>query len=368
MVRPEHVALFLPSLAGGGAERVMVTLANGFVARGLRVDLVLASAQGPYLGEVAAGVGVVDLHAHGVMASLPGLMRYLREERPQALLSAMNHANVVAIWARMLARFNTRVVVSERAVLEPELQRPTSLRARLLPLLMRSSYRHADGVVAVSADVARDLRDLIQLDASRISVIYNPVVDATLDERARAPLGHPWFAPGEPPVVLGVGRLSREKDFPTLLRAFARLSARRPARLVILGEGEQRPELEALARELGVARMVAMPGFVRNPLAYMSRSMVLVLSSRWEGLGNVLIEAMACGTPVVSTRCPGGVAEILEDGRWGRLVPAGDAEALADAMEAALDDPSPPDVRRRAADFGVDKAVDRYLEVLGGRW
>lgn len=362
----KHVALYLPSLRGGGAERMMVTLANGFAARGLGVDLALAQADGPYLGEVAPEVRIVDLHARRVIASLPALVGYLRRERPQALLSAMGHANVVALWARDLARVPTRVVVSERAVLRPYLEDPKGLRGRVLPSLMRRLYRRADRVVAVSGDVALDLRNLLHLPQEHIQVIYNPVVGPDLAARAHASIDHPWFANGEPPVLLGAGRLTAQKDFGTLIRAFARVSGRRSARLMILGEGEQRRELEALAKDLQVGHAVALPGFVENPFAYMSRAALFVLSSRFEGLPGVLIQAMACGSPVVSTDCPGGPTEILEGGRWGRLVPVGDFEALARAIEETLDDPAPPDVRVRANYFDVDRAVDRYLHVLMG--
>jgi glycosyltransferase involved in cell wall biosynthesis len=171
--------------------------------------------------------------------------------------------------------------------------------------------------------------------------------------------------PGAPPVILAVGRLTLQKDFPTLIRAFARLRARRSARLVILGEGELRDELEALVAELGLTADVALPGFVDNPFSWMRGSALFVLSSAWEGFGNVLVEAMACGTPVVSTDCPSGPAEILENGKWGRLAAVGDAEALARAIAEALDDPNPPDVRARAAFFSVERSVDAYLAILG---
>jgi len=344
----------------------MVTLANGFAGRGHAVDLVLAKAEGPYLPEVASGVRIVDLGARRVVASLPGLVRYLCRERPRALLSALNHANVIALLARRCAGVPTRLVVSEHAHLSLSLSGEPSCRGRLMPWLMRHTYPWANGVVAVSAGVADDLAQAMGLPRQRIAVVYNPVVTDDMLARAEAPLDHPWFAPGEPPVVLGVGRLTVQKDFGVLLRAFAKLRAQRPARLMIVGEGELRPELEGLVQQLGLDADVALPGFTDNPYAYMRRAALLALSSRFEGFGNVLAEAMACGTPVVSTDCPSGPAEILEGGQWGRLVPVGDVEALANAMLATLADPQHPDVARRARDFGVDQAVDGYLRVMPG--
>jgi len=238
-------------------------------------------------------------------------------------------------------------------------------RWRFLPPLIRGVYPWADAIVAVSNGVADDLSSTAGIARKRITTIYNPVVTPGLQEKARATLNHPWFAPGSPPVVLGVGRLAAEKDFPTLLKAFARVRAVRKARLMILGEGRERATLEALAHELGVATDVELPGFVDNPFAYMARAAVFVLSAVWEGFGNVVVEAMACGCPVVSTDCPSGPAEIMDGGAYGSLVPVGDDAALAKAILSVLE--TPPDLERlraRAALFSVDRAADQYLEVL----
>lgn len=360
----DRVALFLPSLHGGGAERVMLTLAKGFAERGLSVDLVLARAEGPYLAEVPSSVHLVDLKAPRVLLALPSLVSYLRRERPRALISALDHANVLALWARALARVPVRVVVSVHNTLSLATSHAQNLRARWIPLCIRLFYPWADAVVAVSQGVAEDLIRLTGLPREKIEIIYNPVVTPELLAKAQEPLDHPWFAPGEPPVILGVGRLTEQKDFPTLIRAFALVRAQRPVRLMILGEGKDRPKLEALVRELGLQDDVALPGFVPNPFAYMVRAAVFVLSSRWEGLPTVLIEALACGTPVVSTDCPSGPREILEDGKWGRLVPVGDVDALADAIRMTLDAPDCLDAKARVGEFDAEKVVDDYLKVL----
>jgi glycosyltransferase involved in cell wall biosynthesis len=271
---------------------------------------------------------------------------------------------VIALLARAAAGGDTRVVVSEHSHCSMSLRNAESRRGRMMGRFMRWTYPRADGVVAVSAGVADDLAQAIDLPRARIAVVYNPVVTPAVLEQSLAELRDPWFAAGEPPVILGVGRLTVPKDFPTLIRAFARLRRTRPARLLILGEGELRAELEALAGELGLTDEVRLPGFADNPFAYMRRSDLFVLSSTWEGFGNVLVEAMACGTPVVSTDCPSGPAEILEHGKWGRLVPVSDVEALADAMLATLDAPTRPDVAVRAAEFNVASAVEGYLAVM----
>lgn len=361
-----RVAIFLPSLCGGGAERVMVTLANGFAERGLTVDLVVANAGGTYRKNVSDQVQVIDLAAKRVITSLPGLVCYLRSARPAVLLSAMDHSNIVALWAQRLARVRMRVVVSVHTTLSMSVKHSTG-RGRLIPYLAQWCYGWADSIVAVSRGVADDLSNTIGLPRKRIRVIYNPIVVPKLFEQAKAPLEHPWFCTSEPPVVLSAGRLTAAKDYPTLLRAISLVIRARPVRFLILGEGEERAGLEAMVRDLGLGDVVSLPGFAENPYAYMSKANVFVLSSAWEGCANVIGEAMAVGTPVVSTDCPSGPAEILENGKYGRLVPVGNAKALAEGILATLDAPTNPvELRHRAKEFSYDKIVDQYLEILYG--
>jgi glycosyltransferase involved in cell wall biosynthesis len=354
-----HIAIYLPSLRGGGAERVMVTLANGFAARGHRVDLVLVRAEGPYLPEVADNVRIVDLDRGRVLASLVPLARYLRRERPDAMLSALNHANVIAILARKLARVPTRLVVSERNSLTG---RPVGLAGRAIRVLMRWLYPAADGVVAVSQAMAEELVTDLGLPPANVAAIPNPVDVASLVALAQARPGHAWLGDGQPPVLLAVGRLEPQKDYPTLLDAFARFRSQREARLVILGEGSQRAKLDDHIARLGLTGVVELAGFKDNPFGWMAACDLFVMSSRHEGFPNALVQAMACGARVVSTDCRTGPDEILEGGRWGRLVPVGDAGALAEAMADALDDKDICDAAARASEFGVETAVDSYLD------
>ena len=354
------IAIFVPSLRGGGAERVMVTLANAFAARGLAVDLVLARAEGPYLPEVSAAVRIVNLDRGRVLAALVPLARYLRRDRPGAMLSALNHANVVAILARALVRVPLRLVVSERN----SLSGLRGWRGRVMLALMRRAYPAADHVIAVTEEMRDELVGQLGLHPVRVSAIPNPVDIDALRARAAERPDHPWLAPGQSPVLLAVGRLTPQKDYPTLIRAFAELRAARPCRLVILGEGGVRGALTALAAELGVAEDMALPGFVANPFGWMAACSVFVMSSRHEGFPNALVQAIACDARVVSTDCPTGPAEILDNGRWGRLVPVGDHAALARALAEALDDPAPPDSAARARAFRADTITVAYLDVL----
>jgi glycosyltransferase involved in cell wall biosynthesis len=359
-----RLAIFMPSFRGGGAERVMTTLALALADRGIGVDLVVAQGDGPNAPVATEGIRVFDLKAPRVLRAATGLVRYLRRETPDTLLSALPHANVVAVWARFLAGTRTRTVLSEHTTASLSASNAALLRARALPFFMRMTYPRADGIVAVSEGVADDLASLVGIDRSRITRIYNPVVTPQLAILAAKPLSHHWFAPAQHPVVLGVGRLTAAKGFETLIRAFATVRRHRPVRLVILGEGSERRNLLTLAMQLGVEEDVSLPGFVDNPYQYMRRAAVFVLSSRWEGFGNALVEAMACGTPVVSTDCPHGPREILEGGRHGTLAAVGDHAALARAIVARLDNPGNSTAIQRAGSFGIEGAIDDYRAVL----
>ncbi|PNY83002.1 glycosyl transferase [Deinococcus koreensis] len=352
----------MPTLTPGGAERVMVNLARGFVERGHPVDFVLARAEGIYLDDLPPEVRVVDLGSAQTLRSLPGLIRYLRRERPHALLSALDHANIVALVARQLAWVPTRMVVTIHNTLSREIAQASGWRDRLTPTLVRRIYPLAGAVIAVSEGVADDFSRVTGRRRSQIEVVYNPVIAPDLEQMGAEAVDHPWFAPGQPPVILGVGRLIYQKDHATLIRAFAQLRRTRPARLAILGEGDERPALEKLIRELGLQDEVWLPGHLRNPYAYMARSAVFALSSRYEGLPTVLIEALALGTAVVSTDCPHGPAEILARARSGTLVPVGDVGALSQGILAALEAGGQPAADLRP--FGMSYPAQRYLELL----
>ena len=373
-----HLALFLYGFTGGGVPRVMVALANAFAAQGQKVDFVVLRADGPHRNALSSNVRLVELTSRALRfspirnrrryqerAAVPALARYLRSERPDLLLSAGARINVAALWARALARTHTPVVVSAHTHLTTHAK---SRGKGHLPWLARRTYPAADAIIAVSDGVADDLSKVANLPRERITTIYNPVVTPELEHKIQAPLDHPWFAAGSPPVILSAGRLTEQKDYPTLIEAFALLRAARPARLMILGEGKlprHRSELLKIAEDRGIAEDVDLPGFVENPYPYMARAAVFVLSSAWEGFGNVIPEALACGCPVVSTDCPSGPAEILDNGIYGPLVSVGDAGALAEAMASVLD--APPDgerLRKRAALFTPDNAARQYLQLL----
>jgi glycosyltransferase involved in cell wall biosynthesis len=367
---PEHndkLALLVPSLAGGGAERVMVNLAGRFCQVGHQVDLVVADLRGHSFLRVPSTVRVVDLKAKRTAFAVLPLASYLRRERPKALLATLAHVNIVALIARRLAGVPTRTVIREASLMSISASTTRQFRGRLVPFLAKKFYWQADAIIALSEGVADDLFHLLGLPPDRIHVIYNPVVSTEFHERAGRMVDHPWFAAGAPPVIIGVGRLDPEKDFLTLLRASNIVRRNRNVRLMILGEGPERFALESLAQELGMTGVVTLPGFVENPLPFIANASVLVLTSHFEGLSNVLIEALACGTPVVATDCPGGPTEVLGGGRYGKLAPVGDFKEVARAIEETLENPPDPMFLKSAAErFYVDAIARQYLEVLIG--
>ena len=359
----KRIAFFLPNLSGGGAERVAVNLLKGMLELNIPLDLVLASAEGPYLDQVPQEVRTVNLAAGRVIKAILPLSSYLKQARPYALISHLGHANVIACIAKNIANTKTRLVLVEHNTLSNT--KSKLARSRFVGPFMKYLYPQSDAIVGVSQGVSADLQSQLDLPVGRVATIYNPVIDNELITRSKTSVDHPWFRKGAPPVFLTAGRLSAQKDFTTLIKAFAILRKQVLARLIILGEGECRDELESLIDNLGITNDVSMPGFYDNPYSYMNRATAFVLSSRWEGLPTVLIEAMACGCPVISTDCLSGPSEILESGTYGLLVPIGDTLALSKAMLQVLDFPLNRDVLvKRGMYFSHERAVSEYLSLL----
>lgn len=357
------VALLMPNFGGGGAERMMARLARALSERGRRIEMVVCTADGPFTQHCGPDVSVVELGRRSVLASLPALVRYLRRTRPKVLMVTLDHMSVMAIFARWIAGVDMRLVI--RQANNPLAYRGGTVRDRLVVHLLRSLLKHADAIATGSQGVACDLIRWARLPSVKVHVVGNPVVDDSLAGLAQEDVNHPFFAPGAPPVILGAGRLTPQKDFHTLLRAFVVARRMRPLRLIILGEGPDRTSLEAFVEDQGLAADVRLPGFVENPFAYMRRSQVFVLSSAWEGLPGVLVQAMACGCPVVSTDCRSGPSEILAGGRFGPLVPVGDADALGAAIVATVSTPiEAAELREAISAYSVERSVTRYEAVL----
>lgn len=340
---PRHVgrvALLVPNLSGGGGERVTLLLAGSLQRLGYEVDLVLGVDDGDLRDEIPDGVAVALLGVERMRWALPSLVAYIRRRRPDCLLPTLPRTNVLGMLAARVAGGSTRVVPrisNTESEVASRLGRAST--GRLTLSAARRLYARAEVLIACSEGMADDILEHTP-PRDRVVVLPNAVVGPDLSVLKREHVDDSWFCPGAPPTILAVGRLEPQKNFCLLVEAFAMVRAHRPLRLVILGEGPERATLEQHARDLGVASDVRLPGFDRNPYRYMSRAAVVALSSDFEGLPSVLIEALACGATVVSTDCPSGPAEILANGRYGRLCPVGEATPLAEALEQALDNPA----------------------------
>jgi glycosyltransferase involved in cell wall biosynthesis len=368
------IAIFSPlgrdgGTSHGGITRVVVNLAGAFAEVGKRVELVTFAPDNPLaaLPGLHPDVSGFNFPPGGRLGHLLRLRSYLKDRAPAVLLAAGQRPNMIAVWCKRLFAPATRVFLSVHNAPTPGLRQLGTLRRRLRVLAIRLAYPWADGVICVSGGVANDLAGVSGMARERLTVIHNPAVSVESLQAERSRAMHPWLATGQPPVVLGAGRLTRQKDFPTLVRAFAIVAAERDCRLMIIGEGREREVLEPLIDELGLRGRVLLPGFVDDPIGFMGQAALFVLSSAWEGFGNVLVEAMAAGTPVVSTDCPSGPREILRDGELGPLVPVGEPQALAGAMLESLSNPTDPErLRARAADFLDTRVAARYLKRLFG--
>lgn len=360
-----RITVVLPRIEGGGGlDRIYTALAGQLHARGEVVDVVRVDTRYRDPAAVPAGVADVDLRAGRASRAVPRLARHLRRTRPRAVVAAAPMGNLLASAAVRLARVDPALVLCTQNDFTTLLDLAHQPKHRATLALLRRWYPRADALVAVSPGLADRVADLTGVARDRVEVIPNPVLTPAFLEAARDPVDHPWFDGQGPAVVVTVARLSPLKDLPTLLDAFARLRSRRPVRLAILGDGPERARLERDVAARGLVDDVWMPGFVEAPQRYVARAQVFALSSRSEGLGNVLVEALAVGTPVVSTDAPHGPRAILGGGTHGRLVPVGDPAALADALGATLDDPPPPVARHVLAPYDAVAVASRYLEVV----
>jgi len=344
----------------GGIGKVMLNLVNAAATR-LPVDLLIARRAGPDLLRLSPAVRLMELGD----ASLLALARYLRETRPAALLTNKEWANRQAVLARDLARVPTRIAFRVGTNLGAQLVRRHALKRSIRLLAMRLSYRRADRIIANAEGVAEDIVRFTGVDPARVVVCPNPTLPEDFAALSERPVDHPWLVSRGPPVLVAVGRLVRAKDYPTLLRAMARLRERHDCRLIVLGEGGERAAMERLAQALDLRAAVDLPGHDDDPYRYMRAADLFVLSSAWEGFPNVLVEALAAGLPIVATDCAHGPREILQGGRYGTLVPVGDDRALAEAIARTLLAPRDPARQRQAVErYRAGEATRAYLRVL----
>lgn len=377
-----RIALAIPHLGGGGAERAVLKLARGLIDRGHAVDILQFGKTNTLANEVPTearkfllkrertdgfrdrlhlsrrfGFRILRFLRRDLLSDARSVAAYIDAEQPDCILPSLPRAKLATLLAVCFSRLNPVIIPIVHSVLMNRRRRLRNLYAILFPI--------ADRILAVSDGVADSVALKLRIPRSRISRVYNPVAIAEINELVQAIPEHPWMLDDGPPIVLSAGRLARVKDFPTLLRAFQQVSRNRQVRLIILGEGSWRRRLEKMIRRMGMQTVVSLPGWVPNPYAFMSHASVFVLSSKFEGLGNVLIEAMACGCPCASTNCPSGPAEILDDGRFGPLVPVGNESELAAAIEHVLDSPPNKDMLpARAKAFSFDASLDLYERLI----
>lgn len=358
------IAIFIPSFRGGGAERAMLIFAAELVRRRIAVDIVVSSDSGPLANDVPPEVNVVNLSQPRMVKSIRALSRYLRNERPAVLYSTVVHANVASVIAAKLSGTNVPVVVRESnvPVTEPKKTISRWLTFKLIP----HTYRLARGIIAVSDGVAKELTALSPRLGSLMHVVATPVIYPELFEKAQLKSGHPWIDNPDVPVILGAARLQPHKGFVDLIRAFAVLRQERPLRLIILGEGPERDRLLEEVERLELKEHVSLAGFIANPFPFMKGAAVFALVSEYEGMPNVLVQAMALETPVVATDCPSGPKEVLVNGKYGELIPMKDQGALVAGLKAALASPRRPDASQHVQEiFGSYEATSRYLAVAG---
>ena len=357
------VAFYLSDLHEGGAENAMVILANEFASMGFEVDFVLAKATGGFLTRLSTKINIVDLNVRNKYLSLWGLVRYFQENTPVVMLSTLHVNNIMTIAAKKIARADSsRVVIRVATIVSGQIR--VFWKKALEKIVLSLVYPWADAIVSVSKTVSSDLSIFLNLPPEKIVTIYNPSITEDMYQKSRNELLHPWFQTGGAPVVLGVGRLTVDKDYETLIRAVFRVSKLMDVRLVILGDGDQRKHLENLAIELDIGDLVEIAGFVDNPFQYMRKASVFVLPSLWEGLPNVLIEAMMCGCPVIATDCPGGVREILDNGNYGFLIPTRDPDEMAKRIVDVLQGKKILADDQWLNQFKVENVIRHYMDIL----
>ncbi|WP_366657476.1 glycosyltransferase [Fodinicurvata sp. EGI_FJ10296] len=361
------IAIILPDLRGGGVERVRLVLAREFARQGHEVEFALMCARGELLEEAMAEFPIVELGAGRLRAVPLALARYLRRSQTDALLVAMWPLTALAVLGRRLARRNVNIIISDHGMLSRQYGGHGRFHGAMLRFSIAMTYPRAEARVGVSRGVVLDLAHLSGMDPNRFTVINNPVPFPSGASSAAVADAERRWGRAEGKRILTVGRFKSVKNHSLLLKAFSSLVRRCEASLMFVGNGELEPELRAQAASLGVDRRVIFAGFQPNPIPFYHTADLFVLSSDYEGFGNVIIEALACGTPVVSTDCPTGPREILEDGIYGRLVPVGDEGALARALEDALSvDWDTALLKKRAADFTPEHAAIKYLDLLSG--
>lgn len=367
VIMNKKISFIIPSLSLGGIEVNTIRLAKAFYENGYLVDIVTVNSKNDYQEMIPNGIKIVNLNCRKLLLALPKIINYVKKEKPIALISASEGLNIItAMSKQFVKKIPTKIIISIRTHLSTEYKETNRKIKKIFPILSRILYPKVDVIVAVSRGVAQDIQNLLKIPIKNIHIIYNPIFDDSIEELSSQEIHHPIFKKSRDfKIVLGAGRLTKQKDFKTLIYAFNEVRKKMKCKLVIIGEGEERKNLEDLIKKLGIENDVYLLGFVPNPYPYMKEADVFVLSSIWEGFGNVLVEAMATGTNVVSTNCPSGPTEILDNGLYGDLVRVGDYKQLSNSIIKAIENPkSKETIISRAKKFSVTSAFNKYKQII----
>jgi len=359
-----QIAFFIPNLECGGAEKMVINLANYFCKKNIKIDLILIQKKGDFLKNVSKNIRIINLNSNRAFYSIYPLIKYLRKNRPKVLISTLNHVNIVALISVFISFTKTKIFIRSVNTFSMNLKSLSKSKEMIQRFSALILYRFADNIISNSMQSADDLAKTLKLNRKKIKVIYNPTITPNIYKKMEEYISHPWLN-SKQITIIGVGRLEKVKNFTNLIRAVKILKNKIDAKLIILGEGSERKNLEKLIKNLNLKNSVKLMGFQQNPYSFIYRSNLFVLSSDSEGLPNALIEAMACGTPVVSTNCPSGPSEILENGKYGKLVPVNNPEALAEAIIETLNNPIESSIlQERASFFSVKRSAEKYLNLI----
>ena len=362
-----QIAFLSYDMSIGGAERMITVLIRQFIREGFPVDLVLVKKNGTFLQDIDPQARVISLNQEHIRNSISGLTKYLSEEKPSVVISSLTHINLAAVIARKRAKSNTKLILIEHNTISRN-NLAQGIKEKILTLLAHHYYPKADRIVVVSKGSARDLEDTLRIPSAQIIPIYNPLDLAEINRKKEETPDHQWLQNKDKPVLLAVGRLTKAKNFSFLLDVFAEVVKNFDCKLIILGDGEERGNLEKQIRQLNLENSVDMPGFKSNPYPYLANADILLCSSEYEGFNLTIAESLACGTPVISVDCPHGPAEILVNGKYGKLTPVGDLQAMENAILETLADP--PDgerkkeLRSRANDFSAENIFSQYYNLI----
>lgn len=359
-----HITFILPSLEFGGAEKMVINLANYFCKKNIKVDLILMQKNGIFLKTISNDIKIINLKSKRALYSIFPLIKYLKNNKPNFLISTLNHINIISLISILFSQVKTKIIIRSVNTFSENLKSLPKTKRIIQKFLASILYRFADDIISNSEKSADNLAKTLKLNRKKIKTIYNPTITSEIYKKMEERISHPWLN-DKYITIIGVGRLQKVKNFINLIKAIKIINNKIDVKLIILGEGPERKNLENLVKQLNLEKSVDLLGFTENPYTFMYRANIFVLSSNSEGLPNVLIEAMACGTPVVSTNCPSGPSEILDGGKYGKLVPVNNPEALAKAIIETLENPIESNVlQERASFFSVEKSINEYLKII----